>query len=96
MVNGAVKTLIDAGLFVSVAAGNSAIDASKMSPASEESACTVAAIDENDQHASFSNFGSLVDIYAPGVNIISAGIEDETSTVCSERITPHSTDDQTC
>lgn len=79
--NEATRALVDAGLFVAVAAGNLAVDASKWSPSSEETVCTVAAMDENDKGASFSNFGSVVDIYAPGVNVLSAGIADTTSTV---------------
>lgn len=81
VLNGAVKALTDVGLFVAVAAGNSATDAATFSPASEETACTVAAMEENDRHAKFSNFGSAIDIYAPGVNVLSAGIDGETSTV---------------
>lgn len=79
--NEAVKALVDAGMFVAVAAGNEAEDASNRSPASEETICTVAAMNGNDEHASFSNFGSLVDIYAPGVDILSAWIGEETSAV---------------
>lgn len=79
--NEAVKSMVDAGIFVAVAAGNEANDASRRSPASEKSVCTVAAMNSNDEHAPFSNFGSSVDIYAPGVNVLSAWIGEETSTV---------------
>lgn len=82
VLNEAVKTLIDAGIFVAVAAGNKKADTGKTSPASEETVCTVAALDEGDDQASFSNFGPVIDIYAPGVNILSAWIGEETSTVC--------------
>lgn len=85
VVNEAVRALVDADIFVAVAAGNHKRDASQISPASEEAVCTVAAIDENDEPAAFSNFGPLVDLYAPGVDILSAarGIGEEThNTVC--------------
>lgn len=81
VLNEAVRTLVDAGIFVAVAAGNMKKDAGKISPASEETVCTVAALNEEDDQALFSNFGSVVDIYAPGVNVLSAWIGEETSTV---------------
>jgi subtilisin family serine protease len=52
---------------MAVAAGNSNDDAQFYSPASEPTACTVGATDSNDARASFSNYGSLVDVFAPGV-----------------------------
>lgn len=70
-VNDAVAAATQAGLFFAVAAGNEAEDASKASPASEPSACTVGATDVNDVFASVSNFGSALDILAPGVDILS-------------------------
>lgn len=54
---------------MAVAAGNDNIDAENTSPASEPSACTVSATDENDAKAKFSNYGSVVDIWAPGTHI---------------------------
>lgn len=71
-VNSAAAAIVDAGLFLAVAAGNEGSDASGSSPASEPSACTVGATDESDNLAVFSNFGSLVDVLAPGVGIESA------------------------
>ncbi|TVY23887.1 Subtilisin-like protease [Lachnellula hyalina] len=73
-VNSAVKSIYNLGVTVVVAAGNSATDVSGFSPASEPTAITVGAIDSGDARASFSNFGSLVDIFSPGVNILSAWI----------------------
>ncbi|KAF2840346.1 secreted protein 2 [Patellaria atrata CBS 101060] len=70
-VNSAVASGTSNGLFFAVAAGNSAANAANYSPASEPSACTVGATDINDRIASFSNYGAVVDIFAPGVNIIS-------------------------
>jgi oryzin len=45
-----------------VAAGNSNVDVKDTSPASAPNATTVGAIDKNNNRASFSNFGPLVDI----------------------------------
>ncbi|HEX8424298.1 MAG TPA: S8 family peptidase, partial [Pyrinomonadaceae bacterium] len=67
-----VRNMIAAGVTTTVAAGNNTGDASLRSPARVTEAITVAAIDQNDNQATFSNFGSVVDLYAPGVDIISA------------------------
>jgi oryzin len=79
-VNSAVKSTVNSGVTVVVAAGNSDADAANYSPASEPSAITVGAIDSNDARASFSNFGSLVDVFAPGVNVLSSWIGSTTAT----------------
>lgn len=78
--NRAVAQAVSAGMFVAVAAGNNGDDASNYSPGSEASACTVGATDSNDNRASFSNYGRLVDIFAPGVNILSTWIGSNTAT----------------
>lgn len=75
-VNALVDRLADAGLIVVVAAGNSNADACNYSPASARGAIAVGAIDSNDARASFSNYGSCVDISAPGVRINSANALD--------------------
>ncbi|CAJ0747389.1 17201_t:CDS:2 [Entrophospora sp. SA101] len=68
--NNAVQTLTDAGIHVIVAAGNDAINACKVSPASTPSAITVCATEKtSDSITNFSNFGSCVDICAPGRNV---------------------------
>jgi subtilisin family serine protease len=67
----AVQSLIDLGFTVSVAAGNENQDACNVSPARVSNAITVGATDSNDARASFSNYGSCVDIFAPGVDITS-------------------------
>jgi len=67
----AVANLVRDGVSVVVAAGNSAADACSSSPAREPSAVTVAASDSSDAQAYFSNYGSCVDIYAPGVGVTS-------------------------
>lgn len=68
-VNEAAAAIVEAGIFLAVAAGNEAADASTSSPASESSVCTVGATDIDDQLAEYSNFGKLVDILAPGTDI---------------------------
>lgn len=70
--NSAVRSLVDRGIFVGVAAGNSNADVANFSPASEPSVCTVGSSDINDAVASSSNHGALLDIYAPGRQITSA------------------------
>ncbi|GAA3052668.1 S8 family peptidase [Actinokineospora globicatena] len=76
----AVKGAISAGVTFAVAAGNSGDNASGYSPARVSEAITVAASDENDAQAQFSSYGSVVDIYAPGVNITSSWIGSTTAT----------------
>lgn len=68
----AVTNLHNKGVTVVVAAGNDNINACNTSPARAAVAVTVGATGSNDSRASFSNFGSCLDIFAPGVNITSA------------------------
>jgi hypothetical protein len=68
----AVNNLALAGVAVAVAAGNENQDACNTSPARAANVFTVAASTITDAKASFSNWGSCVDIYAPGTNILSA------------------------
>ncbi|MDQ1613084.1 MAG: serine protease [Pyrinomonadaceae bacterium] len=75
-----VRNLIAAGVTTVAAAGNLTRDASLHSPARVTEAITVAATDQNDNQATFSNFGSVVDIYAPGVLILSAHSTSDTAT----------------
>jgi subtilisin family serine protease len=70
----AVKASADSGVFYSIAAGNSGANACTSSPAragTHNGVMTTAATDSNDREASFSNFGPCVDIWAPGVGILS-------------------------
>ncbi|KAH7309985.1 subtilase [Rhexocercosporidium sp. MPI-PUGE-AT-0058] len=78
--NTAVASAVQQGLFMGVAAGNDGRSASLTSPASEKSACTVGATDKNDARAPYSNYGSVVDIFAPGTDIISTWIRGPTDT----------------
>ena len=77
--NDSIAAAVNDGISVSVAAGNSNVDACSSSPASEPTAITVGATDPNDARASFSNYGPCLDIFAPGVTIISAGIASQTA-----------------
>jgi subtilisin family serine protease len=67
--NDAVTALSRSGVFVAVAAGNDSANACGGSPASAASVEAAAASDSTDTRASFSDYGSCVDIYAPGVHI---------------------------
>ncbi|PNH79994.1 serine protease [Arthrobacter sp. AFG20] len=80
MVDAAVQGIIDDGVTAVVAAGNSAVDACNSSPARVAGALTVAASDSADKQAGFSNYGSCVDLYAPGVGIKSASSSSTTAT----------------
>ena len=88
--NTSVTNLANAGVFVAVAAGNSNANACNYSPASAGAAYTVAASDKTDTKASFSNYGSCVDGYAPGVGIKSAWINSGTNTISGTSMaSPH-------
>ncbi|KUI64304.1 hypothetical protein VM1G_11115 [Cytospora mali] len=79
--NQAINSLRGAGVVPVVAAGNDDTDVQNDSPASAPGAITVGAIDQTtDQRAYFSNFGQLVDVFAPGVNVESVGIQNNTAT----------------
>ncbi|CAG8980146.1 hypothetical protein HYALB_00013501 [Hymenoscyphus albidus] len=78
--NSAVAAAVRAGVTNVVAAGNSGANAANYSPASEPSAITVGAISSTNARASFSNYGTLLDIFAPGVNTLSAWIGSTTAT----------------
>ncbi|MFD7445606.1 S8 family peptidase [Streptomyces sp. NPDC059909] len=67
----AVRKAIASGVTFGVAAGNESSDASQGSPARVEEAITVASSTKDDAQSDFSNFGSVVDIYAPGSDITS-------------------------
>jgi subtilisin family serine protease len=71
-VDDAVNNLSAKGVFVAVAAGNSNANACNYSPARASSVTTVAASTSSDAKASYSNYGSCVELYAPGSSITSA------------------------
>ena len=67
----AIQTSIDAGVVYVLAAGNDGIDASTVTPARVEGAITVGAFDDKKKRSSYSNYGTLVDLHAPGHAIVS-------------------------
>jgi subtilisin family serine protease len=92
----AVTNSVNAGIAFAVAAGNDNADACQQSPADDAATSpgviTVGATDINDNRASFSNFGSCVSLFAPGVDIVS---DWNTSTTATQTLsgtsmaTPH-------
>jgi subtilisin family serine protease len=88
----AVRNLINSGVITVVAAGNENADALTKSPARVKQAITVGASDINDARASFSNFGNAVDVFAPGVNVTSAWLNNGFNTISGTSMAaPHVT-----
>ena len=77
--NSAIDRAVADGISMVVAAGNSNANACSYSPSSALSAITVAASNLMDARASFSNWGTCVDLFAPGQSITSAGISSNTA-----------------
>ncbi|KAI0548839.1 subtilase [Xylaria curta] len=78
--NNAVNSAYSSGVLSVIAAGNDGTNAANTSPASAANALTVAAIDSSWAFASFSNYGAVVDIAAPGVSVLSSWIGSNTAT----------------
>lgn len=76
----ATNNLINAGVTVVVAAGNSNANACNYSPARVANAITVGSTTNTDARSSFSNFGTCVNIFAPGSSITSAWYTSNTAT----------------
>ncbi len=76
----AVNNAVAAGVTFVVAAGNSNANACNYSPARAASAVTVGATTNTDARASYSNFGSCLDLFAPGSAITSAWYTSNTAT----------------
>ncbi|WP_328485267.1 S8 family peptidase [Streptomyces zaomyceticus] len=74
----AVKRAIESGVTFAVAAGNESSDAGQGSPSRVPEALTVASSTKDDEQSDFSNFGSVVDLYAPGSDITSAWNDSDT------------------
>ncbi|WVQ83347.1 hypothetical protein IAT38_005486 [Cryptococcus sp. DSM 104549] len=88
----AVDAAVEAGLHFAVAAGNDNKDACNYSPAAAEKAVTVGASTLGDERAYFSNHGKCVDIFAPGLNILSTwtGGNETTNTISGTSMaSPH-------
>jgi subtilisin family serine protease len=78
-----VNSLLSAGMTTVIAAGNDNVDACGKSPARVPGALTVGASTETDGRASFSNYGSCVDLFAPGTHIVSDWYSSPTATTVS-------------
>ena len=79
-----VEAAVAAGIVVIVAAGNEGVDVATVTPARVASAITVGSFDNTDTFSSFSNHGSLVDLLAPGENILSSvGVDASGSVLLS-------------
>lgn len=80
-VDEAVQAAIDAGIAVVVAAGNSQIDACLNSPSGVASAMVVGASTFDLKRAPFSNYGTCVELFAPGSHVVAAAIESQATTI---------------
>jgi aqualysin 1 len=76
----AVTASVNSGVVYAVAGGNSSTDACFFSPARAPAAITVGASDSDDSRAYFSNYGTCLDIFAPGVGVLSAWNTNDTAT----------------
>jgi subtilisin family serine protease len=79
-VDTAVNNLANSGVPVAVAAGNSNANACNSSPARAANAITVGSTTTTDARSSFSNFGTCLDLFAPGSGILSAWFSSNTAT----------------
>merc|ERR1719245_338026 len=73
-----MDSAVAAGVTVVVAAGNYNSDACTFSPARYASTIAVGATSNDDEKASFSNYGACIDIFAPGKAIVSVGVGSDT------------------
>ncbi len=91
-VDDAIRRSVAAGVTYAIAAGNYNADASSYSPARIGEAITVGATDTTDARASFSNYGTVLDLFAPGVGVTSAYHTSDTATASmsgTSMATPH-------
>jgi subtilisin family serine protease len=88
--NTAATNLVNSGVFLAVAAGNENQNACNVSPASASGVFTTAASTSSDAKASYSNWGSCVEGYAPGSSITSTWINSGTNTISGTSMaSPH-------
>jgi len=85
----AVTNLWNSGVFLAVAAGNDNVDACTQSPSGAPSVFTVAASERTDAKASYSNWGTCVELYAPGSAIKSTYLATTMSLSGTSMATPH-------
>jgi len=86
----AVNSLWNSGVFLAVAAGNDNVDACTESPSGAPSVFTVAASTKTDAKASYSNWGTCVEAYAPGSAIVSTYLAGTTMSLSGTSMaTPH-------
>ncbi|SER44200.1 Serine protease, subtilisin family [Lentzea xinjiangensis] len=88
----AVRNAVAKGVTFAVAAGNSNANASGFSPARVTEAITVGSTDRTDARSSFSNYGTVLDIFAPGRDITSSWHTSDTATSTisgTSMATPH-------
>ncbi|KAF5010345.1 hypothetical protein FDECE_3496 [Fusarium decemcellulare] len=78
--NNAVESASSSGVLSVIAAGNEAQNAANVSPASAPSAVTVGAIDSTWTIASYSNYGTVLDIFGPGTGVLSAWYTSNSAT----------------
>ena len=76
-VDQAIYASIQAGVTYVVLAGNDGVDACNITPAHTLNTITVGATDRNDARPTWSDFGPCLNLFAPGVDIESAGIADD-------------------
>ena len=76
----AVNNLSNSGVAIAVSAGNSNANACNSSPARAANAITVGSTTTTDARSSFSNFGTCLDLFAPGSGILSAYVTSDTAT----------------
>ncbi|MDQ3932438.1 MAG: S8 family serine peptidase, partial [Actinomycetota bacterium] len=94
-VDDAIRRSASGGVFYALAAGNESINACTRSPAragagTNNGIVTVGATDSSDKQASFSNYGSCVDLWAPGVSILSTTLKGGTTTLSGTSMaSPH-------
>ena len=85
----AVTNLWNSGVFLAVAAGNDNVDACTESPSGAPSVFTVAASEKTDAKASYSNWGTCVELYAPGSAIKSTYLATTMTLSGTSMATPH-------
>ncbi|KAJ8019624.1 Tolloid-like protein 2 [Holothuria leucospilota] len=88
----AISDLVATGIVVVGSAGNNADDGCSYSPSGSAECITVSAMDDKDTRANFANYGSCVDLFAPGIDITSVwiGNADATYTLSGSSVAaPH-------